>query len=459
MKNIPQSLLIKLQEQFQVSATDANPSIRLISTQATVNTLLTEPIHENIPSGFGDVTLRQLPGEKTPSLAFAICIDNGIAKLYQRNFPANMDNPWVYLWTLGDAKDVAIEFDGSWSLEPQKRWYVIETQELPYIFWVDLADNLYSQKWQDENTKVLLAEGVSQISACRGWQSVFDPDLDQGLIIGYLKSGNVFYRALCYQETGEQFWENEWGVAELSSGNTSICTFRTNDYRVGFISENNGQMKWALSHRNYIGMAARPESVNAQLQDISLSMAPFIPMETETTEHLDVTTGDQYLLLYTPEQDLQLFVTSTLRVSGTQIKLALSCPLTVFTPDLAFSLSVLPARTITYIYYDNLQQAIFISFDALILPSLDITITSEENRAVRFSTHSGQSSPWPAMTVLLQGSPEETITNESLVLSTDGIGLSILSLITKYGYTPNETVQIQTEGITLLQIPIGIYPI
>jgi hypothetical protein len=459
MKNIPPSLLNKLLERLQVSATDANPMIRLISTQATVNTLLTEPIHEDVPAGFGDVTLRQLPGEDTPSLAFAVCIDNGIANVYQRNFPAYMDHPWVCLWTLGAAKDVAIEFDGVWGLEPRYRWYVLKTQELPLIFWVDLTDNLYVQKWQDESTRILLAESVSQISACRGWQSIFELDLDQGLIIGYIKSGSVYYRALCTQDTGEQFWESERAVPEFSSGNTSISVFRTNDYRVGFITEHNGQIKWLLSHRNYVGMAARPESVHVQIQDVSLYITPFIPAAGETGEQVGAAVRDPYLLLYTPEQDLQLCVTSTQRVTQTQVKLILSQPLTTFTAELANSLTLTPERAVTGLDYDGLQQTLLITYDSPVLPSLDITIASEENRSVRFGTYSGQSSPWPVMTVLLQGGPGEAVTNEVLILSTDSLNLSVAVLNTKYGYAPGETLAVQTEGSTLTQIPIGIYPI
>lgn len=67
MRYIPQALLNKLQECFQVKAYDAQPNLRIVATQATVNTLISEPIHEDIPSGFGDVAIRQLPNEITPS--------------------------------------------------------------------------------------------------------------------------------------------------------------------------------------------------------------------------------------------------------------------------------------------------------------------------------------------------------------------------------------------------------
>ena len=96
MRYIPQALLNKLNEKLHVEAKDAQPNLRIVATQATVNTLISEPIHDDIPSAFGDVAIRQLPNENTPSRAYALCIDSGIAKIYERYFPADLDNPWQY---------------------------------------------------------------------------------------------------------------------------------------------------------------------------------------------------------------------------------------------------------------------------------------------------------------------------------------------------------------------------
>lgn len=270
MKNIPQSLLNKLQKRFQAAATDANPAIRIISTQATVNTLLTEPIHCDIPAEFGDVTLRQLQGEKMPSLAYAICIDDGIAKIYKRDFPANLDKPWDYLWTLGAAKDVAIEFDGVWVLETEKRWHVLETSEYPYIFWVDGSDNLYVQYWQDDTTRTQLASSVSQISSCRGWQSSDIPEQDQGLVIAYLKNGVIFYRAYCTQQAGDVIWEEERSIPQYSNI-SALSVFRTNDFRLGFVFEITSSMYWLLTKRTYAGQSVRAESFYSVVCDAVLS--------------------------------------------------------------------------------------------------------------------------------------------------------------------------------------------
>ncbi len=101
-------------------------------------------------------------------------------------------------------------------------------EEYPYIFTVE-SGNLYVQYWDDASTRTLLANNVSQISSCKGWQSSVDIDLDQGLIIGYLRDGAVFYRALCCQHDGSYVWEAEREVTTLGSGNPTLSVSRTND--------------------------------------------------------------------------------------------------------------------------------------------------------------------------------------------------------------------------------------
>ena len=274
MRTIPYELRQKLLKDIQTKSTDAEPQLRVVATQSTTNTLLSEIIHKDIPASYGDVAIRQLAGEKEPSLAYAVCLDNGTATVYERQFPSYLDKPWNYIWTLGGASEVAIEFNGTWQISASKQWYYLQTEETPYLFFVQ-SGTLYVQKWQDASSRVPLATGVSEISACRGWQSSDEPLLDQGLLVGYLKGGEVYYRALCLQESGELLWETERQIPELGSGNTSLCVFRTNDFRVGFISENGGAFKYVLSSRTYAGQSVRSESVYSQVvESCHLSVKP-----------------------------------------------------------------------------------------------------------------------------------------------------------------------------------------
>ena len=261
MRSIPAALKEKLLNRFKSSDTDSEPNMRIVATQISINTLLTEPIHEEIRYAVGDVAIRQTEEDETPALAYAICLDNGTAKLYLRNFPTEIEYKWEYLWTFGTAQDVAIEYNGSWQMDVGYKWYYLQTEKYPYIFTVE-SGKLYVQHWDDVSTRTLLAENVSQISSCKGWQNSIDKSMDQGMIIGYIKSGMVYYRTYCCQSEGNYAWESEKKVEELGNGNTTLSVIRTNDFRVGFLTENRGNIMLALSTRCYAGMSVRPESLH-----------------------------------------------------------------------------------------------------------------------------------------------------------------------------------------------------
>ncbi len=274
MRNIPYELKQKLLNRVKAESTDSEPRLRIIATQTSINTLLSEPIHEDIEPDFGDVTIRQLPGEKDISRAYAICLDEGNATIYQRRLPANMDYKWEYLWRYGPAEDAAIEYDGTWKLDAQAEWYHLETEQYPYIFTVENGD-LYVQKWDDRSTRALLAENVSHISACKGWKNSIDVNLDQGLVIGYLRNGQVYYRALCTQPDGTRVWETERAVPQLGNSNITLAVIRTNDFRIGFLTEqSNGSIRLLLTQRTWAGMSVRPETVHVHTKSVFLYRGP-----------------------------------------------------------------------------------------------------------------------------------------------------------------------------------------
>ena len=63
MRILPQDLKNKLLQNIQADSTNAKPNLRLIATQASMNTLISEDIHKGISPNFGDVAVRQLEGE------------------------------------------------------------------------------------------------------------------------------------------------------------------------------------------------------------------------------------------------------------------------------------------------------------------------------------------------------------------------------------------------------------
>lgn len=315
MRNIPASMRLKLLNRIKSASTESEPAVRVVATQASKNILLTEPIHEDIAPDFGDVALQQTAGHTSIELAYAVCIDGGIAKIYRRKFPAAMDYEWEYLWTVGEADDVAIEYDGDWTMDGSKEWYYLVTEQYPYLFILKDGD-LYVQKWRDEENRLLLAEGVSEISSCKGWHDYTNLDNDQGLIIGYIKSGEVYYRSLAYSVVlGDRVWELEHRVDSLGTGNSSLSVIRTNDFRIGFMTEKSGQIKMALSQRTYPGASVKPEYIHIGTRAY-FEYQPLKYWYPHNYEYARLQT-EQTFFLFDSVEDRRIKVTSTERTYET----------------------------------------------------------------------------------------------------------------------------------------------
>lgn len=330
MRSVPQAILNKLQKNIQTQSTDTDPKLQIIATQSTYNTLLSEVIHGDTINSRGDIAVRQLEGETSPSLAYAICIDNGTAKLYDRLMPTSDDNAWNYVFDVAKAEECAIEFNGVWCLEAKSQEYYLATELTPYLFFVQ-SGTLYVQKWNDEETRIPLAEDVTEISVCRAWQSSYDLHLDQGLVVGYLKDGVAYYRAFCFeQESQTMMWEGETEITELGSGLKSICTFRTNDFRVGFVCEADGEFRYVLSARSYAGQSVRPETVYVEVNSNAMCRMVEVFRKTINCNPHSVT-----VIPTTPPEEYYLGYCMTYptitpvpeRISKTEFKISLGYPL------------------------------------------------------------------------------------------------------------------------------------
>ena len=119
--------------------------------------------------------------------------------------------------------------------------------------------SLYAKYWQED--AFVLATDVSKVCTIRGWVPV-DGNMvnDQGLIVCYLKTnGEMWYKSYCIQADLQKDWEIAREITEFSGTIDNIALFRTNDFRVGFMAEINGNTHWTLTERNYAGMSYWPE--------------------------------------------------------------------------------------------------------------------------------------------------------------------------------------------------------
>lgn len=449
MRILPAEMRNKLLERFQVESRDAKPNLRVVATQSTVNTLLTEDIHADATASFGDVAIRQLSGEATPSLAYAICIDSGVANIYERSFPTDLESPWAWNWTPGAAADVAIEFNGEWTINAKTRCYELITEETPYIFFTDTSGTLYVQKWQDEATRIPLAENVEQISSCRAWKSNLDVGVDQGLVIGYLREGGVYYRTYAEQESGALLWEEERQVTELGTGNVTLALFRTNDYRLGFVTENAGQIQYVLSYRTYAGQAMPAEYADVQPRNARVWMIPPTRCYPVTTERANVDPEFVYLMTHPLEAVFE--INGVTRVDERNLLFAFSQDIG---GEVFSSMSISPERTILSATIQNGNELLVVlDEDMNRVTPFDLTIA---DCRTGYWIVDGMKMALETLTIHAEGAPNEGVEEESITVATTGTVL-LITANKFYPVTSELAVVAGSASVTLT--PVDVIPI
>lgn len=305
MRGIDPFLLSKINSQNQTIYNNANPKVSVQvsrakttvsdSTYWTVETIRERP-------GLGDLSIaaRRQKAYGPPNRLYNIYIENNVVRTAIREYPDYLKEKWKDQFDLGPGSAVAIAFDGEWEWY-RKKWQ-LKTYENPFIFWVDGSGKLWVQLWNDVTTKLELAVGVSKVKSIRGWKNTEVPEVDQGLIVGYIKvDGKAYYRNYCYQPTGEFYWEYEKEIAALPGPLVNLNMFRTNDYKVGFIVEDlNGALSWAITSRSWAGMANPPESITAGITDIAIVVYPIIYHDLNHDEYLTTGITDLFLNVAEP---------------------------------------------------------------------------------------------------------------------------------------------------------------
>ncbi|HZJ99508.1 MAG TPA: hypothetical protein VFC79_05860, partial [Tissierellaceae bacterium] len=301
------SLLSKINQQNQTIYNNADPkmSVQVSRAKTTVTDSsywTVEIIREK--AGLGDLSLaaRREKSYGPPNRIYNIYVDNGIVKTAIREYPDYLKEKWKTQFELGNGSAVAIAFDGEWEFY-RKKWQ-LKTYENPWLFWVDGSGKLQAQLWDDATTKVELASSVVKVKAIRGWKNVNFLDRDHGVIAGYIKSdGKLYYRNYCTQLDGTTVWESERQVVEFTGIAVNLNLFITNDYRVGFVVEDNlGKIHWIITDRNWAGMAIAPEKLIAYPYEIKLDLIELDRYKVVTEE---------YLKAYPYEIGLNLLFSST----------------------------------------------------------------------------------------------------------------------------------------------------
>ncbi len=268
MRPLPADLgkKVNLQRQTTTNAADPRMSVQIARAKTAVidSTYWTvEEIRKK--DGLGDISIaaRRLKNYGRPDRLYEIHIDSGVAKTTMREYPDYHKLGWQHQFTLGPAKAVAICFDGDW-FRWRSKWR-FKTADAPWVFWVDDSNALNAQLWHDAETRITLASGVNQVAAIRGWKNKYHVELDQGLVVLYLKSGRPYYRAYCLQEDGALLWEAEREVTALQGTFVEVNAAVLLDYRLAIIARRaDDTLHWAVTERNWAGMAVGAETIYAE---------------------------------------------------------------------------------------------------------------------------------------------------------------------------------------------------
>lgn len=291
MRNITSHLNEKLKNSQQTPANKADPRMSIKVSRArttvmdsdywTVETIRDKP-------GLGDIGVapkRDRPYGQ-PNRIFEIHADNGVVGTAIREYPDKFKDGWKDQFILGNGSSVALAFDGDWK-RYRGVWRLV-TAEKPWIFWVDTEGVLWRQLWDDASTLSQLDSNVTYVRAIRAWKNQYSAELDQGIVVGYVKSdGTVWYRNYCRQADGSLIWEIARQVISVSDA-LHLNLFITNDYRIGFcIEKSNSDLQWIVTTRNWSGMAIIPENVNAAITLNEVKLVPIVYTNLDVYERIE----------------------------------------------------------------------------------------------------------------------------------------------------------------------------
>ena len=254
----------------------------------------------DIGADMQDISIRQLSEDNGPDEIWIVGLEKDEALVRKRKYDLKATVGFEPVLSLGRAKAAAIEFDGNWVLRADDSHYTIETEEFPWLFWIDINDILWCKKGEDDSTLRSLAEGVTSVFACRGYSSTTYLDQDQGLIVAYVRAGKACYRQYRYmQSEGHVIWDSE-NIFEEYTDVTKIAVHRLNDYRVSFEITTLTNNYWLISDRTYVNQAIPIEHISPPITEyISAVIDSDINLQGTAIEFADKTAAqDTFIIEY-----------------------------------------------------------------------------------------------------------------------------------------------------------------
>lgn len=307
MRTLPSNMQARLDSAMQTLYANSDPRLEVIISRQQrwigAGALLT-PATIRTEESLGPIDVavrREDPAKHLDHLVMAY-IEDGVAHTalcYDIEFATDPDY-WHYQAEIGPADDVAIEFDGYWTRRAGVRrrlWWELDrtrwthiTEGDPWICRV-VGGDLLARQGVGGSDITLSSGDVSQVRALRGWKNVRFPDRDHGLIVAYIKDGDVRYRTRAQQGDLSVVWESAREVAPFDTTinpAANIGLFRTNDYRFGMLAEIDGDIDMTLTDRNWAGMAIDEAKVTADLSSLLVDFIELHYQQGYEDEYIDV---------------------------------------------------------------------------------------------------------------------------------------------------------------------------
>jgi len=215
-----------------------------------------------------DVTIMQLKTDREPSEIWAIGVDSGRVIVKKREYDLDKPNmAWEAVYVVGEGTLGAIEFDGDWVRRDGAKAYTLETYTLPAIAYVDTYGTLWLYQHGMSVDPIMMDSNVTWVSLVRGYKSNEFPDQDQGLILSWIRDGNVFYRQYAYFN-GSYQWHPIEQLTETGDV-TFVQVHRLNDYRIGVVTQGASENLWYITDRTYVSQAVPTEILRSFLMGTS----------------------------------------------------------------------------------------------------------------------------------------------------------------------------------------------
>lgn len=216
-----------------------------------------------------DIAVRKPDVDEKPIESHILYIEDGEAFYATSVSPQNSSGRFKTEFSIGDASLVAIEFDAEWQRNAEGKYRPITLNE-PWLLRVK-GNELLAQKGETFTPLLLDTGNITSLKAVRGWQNRITPEDDHGIVVFYVKDGLPYYVNYSQQPLGYK----DWGTPYLIPGFTNVTRvsgFRSNDYRLIVLVEQDGLIHQVVSARNWAGIGIPGERVSAGLTGVSVTL-------------------------------------------------------------------------------------------------------------------------------------------------------------------------------------------